>query len=142
MTANKQIETITTHPADTEQRIARRVDVGRVAAHQGDIYVHRVADDHPRGAAWGSRQVAVGQNKGARHIAEGAVEVFAGDPACAASMMPSFDADQRAACLGPVVVAKDKWTLTHPEHAHHVLPAGTYQVTYQWDEVRMGRVAD
>ena len=35
--------------------------------------------------------------------------------------------------LGPVIVADEAFTLTHPEHAHHRLPAGIYQVGYQLD---------
>lgn len=139
----KTIETVTTHKADQDVRVCRRIEIGRVAAHQGDVYVHRVADDQPRGKPWGTKQVAVGNQVGARHVAEGEdVHVYAGDPSSAAALMPKFSDDQREACLGPVVVAKSEWTLTHPEHAHHRLPAGTYQVTYQWDAQTMARVAD
>lgn len=119
---------------DAEIRIARRLEIGR-AIHQGDVYVRRVPDDHPRGAALGTRQVAVGEGVGSRHVAEGeGVEVFAGDPACAPALLPKMSGSrERRLCLGPVVVATGTWCLTHPKHAHHRLPAGTYQVTYQLD---------
>ena len=58
------------------------------------------------------------------------------------AMLPKFTPEQRRACTGPVVVASEPFVLEHPEHAHHALPAGTYQVTYQWDEAAMARVAD
>lgn len=139
-TTIQQIEHVGNHKPDPELRTLRRCEIGKVIM-QGDVYVHRVADNHPRGEPWGSRQVAVGRAIGQRHVADGAtVEVFAG--VSVEKILPGFTDTQRRACMGPVVVAKDRWTLTHPEHAHHALPAGTYQVTYQWDEARMGRVMD
>lgn len=125
--------------ADPEVRILRRIEVGR-AIHQGDVYVHRVPDDYPRGKSWGSKQVAIGDTQGSRHVAEGDVEVFETDRLPdTMSKIPRWDAD---AYRGPVVVAKAPWRLTHPEHAHHQLPAGTYQVTYQMDARTRERVMD
>ena len=127
--------------ADTEVRTCRRCKIGTCAASQGDVYVHRVADDHPRGAMLGTRQVAVGTNAGARHVAEGdGVRVHAG-----VSLPPDLTCPDWARpedMLGPVVVAGGPWTLTHPEHAHHALPAGTWQVTYQLDFSTRRRVQD
>jgi len=125
--------------ADAERRTARRLEIGH-AIHQGDVYVHRVADDHPRGPAQGTRQVAVGQTVGARHIAEGPVQVCAGVALPPGVVAPTWTTPE--ALLGPVVVASGPWTLTHPEHAHHALPAGTYQVTYQADYQTQRRVLD
>lgn len=140
MTETEQLRSVLQHKPDTATRILRHCAIGRVPAHQGDVYLTRVPDDHPRGAPWGSRQVAVGQAVGQRHVAVGDVEVFAGVDV--ATVLPLFDERRRQACMGPVVVARGTWTLEHPEHAHHVLPAGVYQVTYQWDVARMGRVLD
>lgn len=124
---------------DTGVRSLDGLGIGDVA-HQGDVYLHRVPDDWPRGKRLGTRQVAVGNTVGARHIAEGeGVEVFAGKklPAC------MRDADSRI-FLGPVVsVPEGGFTLTHPEHAHHASTvAGTWQVTYQVDLATRQRVAD
>jgi hypothetical protein len=47
-----------------------------------------------------------------------------------------------AQMLGPVVVACGPWTVTHPKHSHHDMPAGTYQVTYQLDRQTHRRVED
>ncbi len=124
---------------DATIRTVRRIEEGHYV-RQGDVYLYRVAGDHPRGAAMGSRQVAVGSTVGARHVADGAVEVFAG-----ASPAPKFKADRRydpAVLTGPVVEASETWTLTHPEHAHVRMPAGTYQVHYQADETTRGAVVD
>jgi len=130
------IEKIQKAVPDTETRVCRRIGIGH-AIHQGDVYMHRVLANHPRGKPLGTRQVAVGTTVGSRHVVEGAdVAVFAGK-----AFQPSQKRKEES-LLGPVVVATDTFTLTHPEHAHHVLPAGTYQVTYQWDDTTMGRVAD
>lgn len=138
----EQIEAVTSHKPDTERRVLRRCEIGK-AIHQGDVYLHRVADDHPRGKPWGSRQVAIGTQVGSRHVVVGdGVEVFAGVESACKKLLPKFTDEQRRACTGPVVVATAPFVLEHPEHAHHALPAGTYQVSYQWDEATMARVAD
>jgi hypothetical protein len=135
----EELQKIEKSKADPTVRIARRVEVGDVF-HQGDVYLHRASDHHPRGRPWGSRQVAVGQQIGARHVVEGAVAVYAGVTLPPGVTAPAWvDA---GALLGPVVVAADTFRLTHPEHAHHRLPAGVYQVTYQADYSTRRRVVD
>lgn len=124
---------------DTEVRVCRRLDLGDVL-HQGDVYLHRVADDHPRGAELGTRKVAVGEGEGSNHIVEGEVEVYHGT-----KFPPIVIQDwalENPDCLGPVIVAANECVLTHPKHAHHRMPAGVYQVTYQRDEATKRRVAD
>lgn len=134
------IEKITKSVPDTATRICRRLDIG-TAIHQGDVYLHRVADDHPRGEPLGTRQVAVGTTVGSRHIIEGDdVEVFAGKALPPSVKVPAWTTERDL--LGPLVVAKEAFTLTHPEHAHHRLPAGTYAVTYQADYTTRSRVQD
>lgn len=126
--------------ADVEVRIARRVEVGTII-QQGDVYVTRMPDDHPRGKRLRTQQVAVGTNIGARHVAEGeSVEVFAGKKLPEGASVPEWATENDM--LGPVVVARGPWTLTHPEHAHHALPAGVYQVTFQLDYSTRRRVVD
>lgn len=134
------VERVAKAAADTETRTTRRIEVGSVV-HQGDVYLHRVDDGHKRGDKLGTRQVAVGTTVGSRHVVEGdGVSVFAGVALPAwVTARAEFGA---AAYLGPVVVAEESFVLTHPEHAHHALPAGTYQVTYQVDETTRRRVAD
>ena len=139
-TATEAIRKIEAHAAEAETRTCRRMEVGQ-AHHQGDVYLHRVSDGWPRGEKLGTRQVAVGSTVGARHVAEGdGVEVFAGVK-LPDSVKP-YDGVPESAYLGPVVVAPEGFTLTHPEHAHHVCPAGVYQVTYQVDPVAQRRVLD
>lgn len=140
METTKAIERITETPADTEMRTCRRIELG-TAIQQGDVYLHRVADDHPRGKRLGTRQVAVGQQVGARHIADGdGVEVYAGDALPPGLRCPEWA--QPGDMLGPVIVADRPFCLAHPEHAHHSLPAGVYQVTYQLDYSTRQRVQD
>lgn len=140
-TTNEAIQKIQQSPADINKRITRRIEIGH-CVHQGDIYVHRVDDNHPRGKRIGkdSVQVALGAGNGARHIAEGKVEVYEG------KTLPEWvQAPMEVEAIeitGPVIVANESWLLTHPEHAHHQLPAGTYQVTYQYDPKTMRRVQD
>ena len=126
---------------DVDVRVVRRIEIGH-AVQQGDVYLHRVADDFPRGEqiGAGSVQIALGEGNGARHMAEGPVRVFKGvslPPGCGSPLdvHPSE-------ITGPVVIADDTWSLTHPEHPHHSLPAGTYQTTYQYDPQTMRRVRD
>lgn len=134
-----EVEKIANTKPDPTVRLARRLDIGQ-AIHQGDVYVHRVKDDHPRGEPLGTRQVAVGTTVGARHFAEGPLTVYAG------KQLPEWvtpgEDYETADYLGPVVVASEEWVLTHPEHAHHQLPKGTYQVTYQINETTKKRVVD
>jgi hypothetical protein len=127
--------------ADPEVRVVRRIEVGQ-AIQQGDVYLHRVADDHPRGKQVGieSVQIALGTGSGARHVAEGAVRVYAGTTLPPGVSAPANVGD-REIC-GPMVIADEPWTLTHPEHPHHRLPAGSYQTTYQYDSQTMRRVQD
>lgn len=141
-TAEEAIKAIESHVHDPEVRIARRVEVGTVAIHQGDVYLTRVPDDHPRGALLGTRQVAVGNSVGARHVAEGdGVQVFEGRQYPKGFKEPEGVREQ--AMLGPVVVVPEVMTLTHPEHAHHeVRQPGAYQVTYQLDWKTMRAVQD
>ena len=139
-TAEQVLSKIENARPEPDVRVCRRIEVGQVL-HQGDVYLTSVPADWPRAARLGTRQVAVGTTIGSRHVAEGdGVEVCAGVKLpdalrCAADVPES-------AYLGPVVVAPEGFTLTHPEHAHHVCPAGVYQVTYQVDHVAMRRVQD
>lgn len=107
-----------------ETRVVKRMAVGQVA-RQGDIYLHRVADDHAHGRKLDVRQLAPGVTTGSRHVAESPARVHDG------AALPAW---APRALLGPCVVSKKRFTVSHPEHAHVSLPAGRYQVTYQRDE--------
>lgn len=117
-------------------------NVPELAAHkgirQGDVYVVRLPDNTPYGKPRGSRQVAVGNTIGARHIAEGeAVKVFESE-----GYTPPQGQQIVQFAIGPIVKSEKRWCLTHPEHADFNLPEGCYQVLYQQDPVRQAAVAD
>ena len=125
-----------------------------VRGRQGDIYVHPI-DKIP--AAWDKRdpsahpQVAVGDTMGSRHTVDGAaVQVFwASDKEKALEQVP-FDffktrelaAEAKRVLLGPVLSSTTEFVIDHPEHPKFIMPAGTYLVTYQFDELTRGAVSD
>lgn len=116
--------------ASQETRDSSALSVGQVA-HQGDVYLHRVPADWPRGKLLGTRKIAVGEGIGSHHIVEGeGVEVYEGVQYPAGFTEPKDCVPN--GLLGPVVFAPAGTTLTHPSHAHHRL-CGVYQVTYQFD---------
>jgi len=110
------------------------IKVGQ-AVRQGDIYIHRVDEYHPRGAAARNRQLAVGTTQGSRHVAEPPAIVYEG------AERPKWCTGQ---LLGPLFVVPQgqRCVVSHPEHAHVDLPAGTYQVTHQMDARTLDRVRD
>jgi len=138
ITAEDALSKIESHVALPELR-TEVAKIGEVL-HQGDVYLTRVPKTWPRGDLLGTRQIAVGQQIGARHVVEGDVKVYAGKKLPAGFKLP--EGAQESDLLGPVVEAGGETILTHPEHAHHALSEGCYQVTYQWDMTTMRRVVD
>lgn len=131
--AHALIEREAKEKAVAEVRQIKAMDVGKVV-RQGDIYIHCVDTAHPRGAKTENRQLAMGYSRGSRHVAAGGVQLFEG------TKEPSWC--MRGTFLGPLIVASESFTVTHPEHAHVELPAGTYQVTHQMDPRTVERVLD
>lgn len=130
---------------DAEVRFHEIVKDGQ-AAPQGDILLTRISDlqtgraelEKQMKARWGDTfvlspvglktddlQLIQGRSTGSRHCIReedrGVVEVYA--PTWATATLLE----------GPVIVASDRFVVAHPDHAHHSLPAGIYQVTYQMD---------
>lgn len=117
-------------------RRVEKMKVGKVV-RQGDIYIHRVDDGHQKGVLASGRQLVRGRSTGSRHVAEAPAEVYAGKlapPWCNNRGLMMF--------LGPCIVSPDRFVITHPEHAHVDLPAGTYQITYQADARTNAQVVD
>ena len=73
-----------------------------------------------------NRQLAPGVSKGSRHIVSEGPTLFEAPNA----------GSWRGVLNGPLVVSKERFKLTHPEHAHFELPAGSYAVFYQADVQR------
>ncbi len=105
------------------------------AIRQGDLYVIRLAS-LPEGAevmAEAPMQLVPGRSRGSRHTITR--ETFAGCALYRLAATTELD--------GPVIVAREAFEISHPEHGHFVLPAGTYQVRYQrrWSS-RLERAKD
>lgn len=136
--------------APTKTRDCMSIKLGQWA-RQGDVMITRIAAVP---AAWDvpateHRQVAVGDTIGSRHIAEGpAIKVMWPKSKADAVKQCPIKGFAKALgsgaefCLGPVIVAEQPWTLTHPEHSHHEFPAGIYLATYQLDRATMRQVRD
>lgn len=130
--AQARIEREADERAIQDTRHVEKIDVGQVV-RQGDIYIHRVAATHGHGKELKTRQLAIGETMGSRHIAEAPCAVYAG-------ITPPEWAPR--ALLGPCIESEGRFTVGHPEHAHVSLPPGRYQVTHQLDAATQQRVAD
>lgn len=122
--AHQQIEEFA-KSAPTEKRIIPdgSMPVGKWI-RQGDVYLMAIKDVPLEcDTETANRQLAPGETRGSRHIIEGNVKLFVKGP----------NAGRTDVLEGPVIVAKERCTLTHPEHAHFELPPGTYQSYYQMD---------
>lgn len=134
-TAQKMLEKIDRNAATNgkearDLRMVRTCPVGDVALRQGDIYIWRLPA-LPKGCTQrADRQLALGQSVGSRHVAE------------AGPVLYDLPEKARHPLLGPVIEAPERFTVTHPEHAHLSLPSGTYQVGYQLDMRTRRAVAD
>jgi hypothetical protein len=135
MSAVEAHETIVREAKERAVQEVRRIDAIKPeqVVRQGDIYIHRVPDAHPRGKT-AARQLALGNTQGSRHVAEAPSKVFVGTTLPIGCQPRTF--------LGPLVESDERFTVTHPEHAHVSLPAGTYQVTHQMDARSLQRVQD
>ena len=123
VTAQEFIQDKAKELAIQDKRTVVEMAIGKVV-RQGDIYIHCVGGGHKRGQELKTRQLALGESMGSRHIAEAPARVYEGLNA------PDW---ARTELLGPCVVSDLPFTITHPEHAHIALPAGVYQVTHQMD---------
>lgn len=118
-----------------EKRVINEFPIGK-AIRQGDIYIHRVSNDHPVGDMLDIRQIADGTSLGARHILVGDVKVYQGIelPVYVNKLWPlgyTFDIGDEGA------------TITHPEHAWDCIQVkGRYVTTHQMDMMTMRKVSD
>lgn len=139
--------------AEEDQRVRyHNIVKENEAVPQGDVYLVRIADmkegrkalermlsERWSGFKFGKigqvttvRQLVSDNTMGSRHVVEGdGVTIFG-------------RSHEAHALEGPVIVADSRFTLAHPEHAHHSIPEGTYQVIYQrdWAFEEAQRVAD
>lgn len=120
---------------------------------QGDIYVVAIKAVLKGWPVTKNRQLAPGLSLGSRHVVEGNVDVFAPPTPDTRAQQQEVGGRVQTAIvtrrfwgfsilLGPQLVAADRFTITHPRHAHFSLPAGVYQVAYQTDPNTQVRVKD
>ena len=120
------------------------------AARQGDIYIMRVEDNYAHGKIWKKRQIVDGNTQGSRHVIEAGPMVFAPNFDAAPSDLFAETANKLNvsqsslinALYGPSIKSPERFTITHPEHAHESLPAGCYITWSQLDPRTMQRVKD
>ena len=121
--------------ADPSPRVMTEWPVGSWT-RQGDITIHRVADDHKRGPMAKSKQLAIGDSRGARHIIQGASKIYQG------VQLPPASTDARTP-LGPLFVVTASEVIDHPTHANiDIRVPGVYQVTYEMNGHTWGRSQD
>jgi hypothetical protein len=100
---------------------------------QGDLYLVAIDEAPPPTGSYPGRQLAPGSTQGSRHVVEGECTLYTPQAASAqailARLIPATEESRHF--FGPVVLAPGPVTITHPEHGHRTLPAGTYLTTYQ-----------
>lgn len=100
-----------------------------IKAGNGDTSTVKIEDYQSKG----EYQLAPGNTMGSRHtIAQrdhGHVEM-------------KRNIAEQSPLLGDILVAKERFTVEHPEHAHFELPAGEYIVAYQTNWKTKRRVVD
>lgn len=88
---------------------------------QGDLYLTCI-EALPSGKATKERQLVPGTTQGAKHVAQGDVEIVKD---VQFQSMPNV-------LVGPAFKCNSDVTVTHVEHGDKILPAGTvWQCTYQ-----------
>ena len=116
-----------------EIRNCNSIKIGQVS-RQGDVYIHRIK---PCETKIESRKLVAGNSVGSNHV-------VSDNPNVKIFKSPHIEFKR---CLpiqiGPVIEAKEAWTLTHPKHGWmSEFPEGFYQVTYQIDPITKERVLD
>jgi hypothetical protein len=101
---------------------------------QGDLYLVCIDRLPENGVPTNNRQLVPGTTQGSRHVVEGQCKI----------VEKVQYKDRHVALCGPAFTCESDVTVTHPEHGHKILPAGTswhcvYQQAYA-DEIR--RVKD
>lgn len=101
--------------AETVRIDATTLDVGQFVP-QGDVALFKLLEV-PNGAARikkPSAQIVEGATQGSRHVWDSLDGVAVFEP----------PAEMRSPLVGRIYVLSKERTLTHPEHGHHVYPAG------------------
>jgi hypothetical protein len=107
---------------------------------QGDVYLIRLASfNSGKSKLTHDRQLAPGNTQGSRHTVDENVQVWIPKDGLKDQVITT---EFGLCVMGPVVTAKERWTLSHPDHANFSAPAGDWQISYQVDPIRQARVLD
>jgi hypothetical protein len=129
--AHKAVEKFAQKSSDKLREIPEKLMKVGKAIRQGDLYVKRIESFDEKSqdvVEYKDNQLVPGSTMGSRHIVRGNVKCF-----------KKLNSDQ---FTGPVIVAKERFLIEHPLHAHCSLPAGIYQTTYQVDFSTQQRAKD
>lgn len=100
---------------------------------QGDLYLVCL-ESLPAGTKT-QRQLAPGNTQGSRHVAEGECVVYSpAEPQAVTRLIAALcrGAEIPPQLVGPLVECHGETTISHPEHGHRILPAGsTWGVVFQ-----------
>lgn len=128
----KQIAAI--HKSAEKMEAAAPAKIGTASVgdvvRQGDLYLVCL-ESLPEGTKT-ARQLAPGNTQGSRHIAEGKCCVYLPkSPAAVARIISTVcrGSEVPEQLIGPLVECVGETTITHPEHGHRTLPAGTTWAT-------------
>lgn len=115
---------------------------------QGDLFIFKVADDHPVGDKVERRQLADGESIGQRHVLLGDFVIYKGikEPNIKFKNIPGNNKKGLiGAVLGYAFDVTGECRNNHPEHddfIFHPQGQGRYQVWHQLNRETMQRVAD
>jgi hypothetical protein len=99
---------------------------------QGDIYVEMIEKISLSAKPTDNMQLAPGESKGSRHTVFG----------CKVYEIKHSPNRENPILLGPQISSKERFTVSHPEHADFSMPPGNYQVIYQMDYATKRRIQD
>ncbi len=133
-TLTKSLETIKSSSPLKETRVVDSISEGQFA-RQGDLYI--VSVPLAEGEPTNERQLAPGSTQGSRHTVDASVEVLK-----PTNYMQRNQTTKGLSFYGPMLRSKDRFTVSHPEHADISLPAGCYQVLFQSDFASQQRARD
>ena len=145
MTAVEALTKVEKHEPLVEVRDATALTIGE-GFRQGDVYLVRVSYATALGTRAGGggvdgslhRQLVPGNTQGARHIITGDAELYTLERV----YLPAWIGE--TALVGPAIrVGPLGAKLTHPEHAHFILPPDSLWASWQQMDMRtLRRVQD
>ena len=137
-----EIQAFAKNPLD-ETRVIEKMEIGE-HIRQGDVYLQMIEGfDKSQYELTSNRQLAEGNTKGASHRVDEYVQVW--KPKVEQKVITQNNGLTQ---LGMILVNDGNgknganMRLSHDQHAHFVLPKGTYQVSYQINPQEMARVLD